>query len=284
MLPAASRCALLGLALLLAACESERTAYALTSTGRILGFDVADPAKLTSEVAVSGLPSDESLVQIDFRVANDSYYCLTSEARVCTVNPASGVVTVLNALAYTSEDLVNPVIDFNPVVDVLRVVAAEQNQRVSANDGTMLGEDAAVFFDEDDRNAERAPQLVALAYDRNRQGAAATTLFALDVTTRSLLRVGSEGGTPVAPGSGRLYTVGELPVRFTANAGFDIEPDGDAAYAALATSGSGAALYRIDLGSGVAERIGAIGDGERTVIALAVGRERATDNNLNSGN
>lgn len=274
-----ARAALLGLALLAAACESERPAYALTSTGRILSFDTADPRRIDSEVSVTGLASDESLVQLDYRPATGQFYCLTSRERLCTVDPRSGAVSIVNATAISAADLANPVIDFNSVVDRLRVIAAEQNLRVNPATGVREASDTAPAYDNDDINDDRAPQLAAIAYDQNRSGASATTLFGLDVTTRSLVRIGSRNGSPESPNGGRLFTIGQLPVSFTANAGFDIEPDGDTAYAALTGGGAGAVLYRIDLSNGNAERVDAIGNGDRTVTALTIGLEEDSNGN-----
>ncbi len=271
--------ALLSLAVLTAGCEQQRPAYALTSTGRILGFDITKPARIDTEVQVSGLGTDESLVQLDYRPATDTFYGLTNKARICTVDPRTGAVSLVSNTAFTTETLVNPVMDFNPMADRLRVIASEQNLRVNPNDG-IAATDTDVFFDSGDVNDNRTPRLAALAYDRNVSNAAATTLFALDVTSNSLVRVGSRNGSPDSPNSGRLFTVGVLPVSFTVNAGFDIEPDGDTAYAVLAASGAGAALYRIDLGDGSADRVDSIDEGDRTIISLTLGpEEKPNDNN-----
>ncbi len=265
--------------LLSAACKKmERPAYALTSNGRILGFDTARADKIKTEVRVSGLGSDESLVQLDYRPANGLYYGLSNQRRLYTLNPQTGVARLISASAFTDAVLDNPVIDFNPRADLLRVIATEQNLRVNPGDGTLAGTDVAVFYDSDDVNDDRPPRLVALAYDRNVAGSSATTLFALDAATNSLVRVGSRDGTPDSPNSGRLFTVAAVPVSFTTNAGFDIEPDGDTAYAALAPSGAGASLYRIDLKDGSADLLDPIDEGETTVISLVIGPDESGSN------
>ena len=228
---------------------------------------------------MTGLGSNESLVQIDYRPATANYYCLTNQARVCTVNPETGAASVVSATAFTTETLVNPVIDFNPVVDRLRLVASQQNLRVNPIDGKLVETDTDVFYDSGDVNDDINPQLAAVAYDRNRSGASSTTLFALDVTTQSLVRIGSRNGTPDAPNGGKLFTIAKVGTPFTTSAGFDIEPDGDTAYALLAANGAGAALFRIDLSDGSADRVGTLDDGDRAVISLAVGPERDSGGN-----
>lgn len=265
------------LAGLLSACETERKIYVLTDTGRILGFDSAAPDRIDSEVEVSGLADDEQLLQIDYRPANGLFYCLTTEERLCTVDPDSGRVNLVRELAFSEDSLSGPVIDFNPVADRLRVIASEQNLRVNPADGSLAATDTVVAFDEDDANAEREPRLVAIAYDNNRSDAGSTTLYGLDLTTRSLVRVGSEGGSPESPNGGLLFTVASLGADFTANSGFDVEPDGDTAYAALTPGGTGARLYRINLENGSADLVGTIGDGDASVISLAVRPEERSD-------
>jgi len=258
--------------LLSAACELERTAYVLTSTGRILSFDTADPTNIRSEVRVNGLAAGESLVQLDYRPATGTFYCLTSELRLCTVMPETGAVTLVSQAAF-AEDLANPVMDFNPRADRLRVISSAQNLRVNPNDGSLAATDVPVAYDDDDVNDNITPQLAAIAYDRNDNEAAATTLFGLDVATRSLVRIGSRNGSPDAPDTGRLFTLGRVPINFTLNSGFDIEPEGDTAYAALSSSGAGSVLYRIDLDDGTADRVDVIDEGDQTVISLTIGPE-----------
>lgn len=278
--PLVLRAGLLALAALcLAGCESERKIYALTQTGKILGFDSSAPDKIDSEVSVTGLSSGESLVQIAYRPATGGYYCLTSEERLCTLDPGSGSVSLVNTVAFSSTALPNAAIDFNPVVDRLRVVANTDNLRVNPADGSLLATDTDLAYDQDDDNDGRSPQLAAIAYDHNDSGAASTTLYGLDVVTQSLVRIGSEGGSPDSPNGGRLFTIAKTSVAFTANAALDIEPGGDTAYAVLGANGVGAALYRLNLSDGTADLVGSIDDGDRTIISLAVAPEEQTSSN-----
>lgn len=271
---------LAALALLASACnKTERPTFALTSTGKILGFDTAKPTKIKTEVRVTGLGANENLIQLDYRPATGTFYGMTNMTRLCTVDPKTGVANLVSNNAFTTDSLTSPVIDFNPTVDRIRVIASEQNLRVNPSDGVLAGTDTDVFFEDGDANEGRTPQLAAIAYDRNSQNATSTTLFALDVTTNSLVRVGSKNGSPDLPNTGRLTTVAKLPVAFTLSSGFDIEPDGDTAYAVLSTNGAGAALYRIDLKDGNADRVDAIDDGDRNIISLAIGPEDKSSGN-----
>lgn len=260
-------------ALVLTGCETQRDIYVLTSAGKILGFDSTSPDQIDTEVSVSGLPSGESLLQIDYRPATDSYYCLTNRRRLCTVNPVSGTVSLVSEREIADEPFSGPVVDFNPVADRLRVITSQQNLRINPNDATATS-DTKVEYDNGDVNEDEPPQLVAIAYDNNESGASSTTLYGLDSATQSLVRVGSKGGSPDLPNTGVLHTVAELGTAFTVNSGFDIEPGGDTAWAALTAGGAGAVLYRIDLSDGSADRVEEIDDGGVTVLDLVVGPEK----------
>ena len=69
-----------------------------------------------------------------------------------------------------------------------------------------------------------------------------------------------EGATPaVSPNTGLLSTVGPLGVKGFSDAAFDIADIDNTALAALRTDRT--RLYRIDLKSGQAQRIGPVGTG-----------------------
>ena len=75
-------------------------------------------------------------------------------------------------------------------------------------------------------------------------------LYAIDSTRNILTRLPS-------PNDGLVETVGALGVDFDSPAGFDISKQG-IAYGAL-HSGAETGLYTVDLGSGVATKVGTIG-------------------------
>jgi len=104
---------------------------ALTVAGSVLSFDRATPATLKGSIAVSGLLPNEKLVGLDVRPADGLLYALSNQARLCTLNAATGVATFRAALSAAAGDD-NPYtaltgsqfgVDFNPVADRLRVVS-----------------------------------------------------------------------------------------------------------------------------------------------------------------
>jgi hypothetical protein len=266
-------------ALLGAGCVKNHTAYALTQTGSILKFQTNKPTDLTQTVTVNGLPSGVGLVQIVYRPATQTLYALTSDNRLATVNPDTGAVTLLGSAAFTADTLKDQVLAFDPVVDQLRLIASDSttgsgldnvNLRLSPADGSVLNTGSGLGYASGDPNANKTPRLGGLSYSNATAAASSATLYGLDLTTQSLVRVGDKNAT--APGSadnGALTTVGSLGVSFGI-AAFDIQTADNLGYAALTPAGSGAVLYSIDLDTASASKIDTIGSGDRVVISLAL--------------
>lgn len=255
----------------LGACQKNHSAYALTATGSLLQFNTSKPGTIVAEATITGLAAGESLVQIDYRPADHLLYGLTSDNKLATVDPNTGAVNVYSG-QFTNLVLSNPVMSWDPVNDNARIITAQYNMRV-AQDGTLTFSGSPIGFDSHDTNNHKNPQLVAIAYSNHVASAGNTTLYGLDLTTQSLVYVGDKNvGPPGAADSGILHTVGKLSSAFTfnANAGFNIEVANGTGFAVLQQSGTGATLYTIDLPSGGAASVGAIGDSNRSIISLAI--------------
>lgn len=261
---------LIVLAASLGACQKSFSAYALTSTGTLIRFDTKDPTKIVGEVTLSGLSSGQSLVQIDYRPADGTLYGITSDNDLATVDPSSGAVTLVNGTPFTTTALPSPAMSWDPNSDQLRVITTQYNLRINA-DGTLNTTATKTAFDSQDTNNGKTPQLVAIGYNNHVASAASTTLYALDLTTQSLVRVGNaDAASTASVDSGLLHTIGSLGVSFGSNAALNIEIASGTAYAVLQRSGGSASLYTIDLPTGAAASIGAVGSGDRTIFALAI--------------
>ena len=224
----------------------------LTDTGRLVHHNVANLA-VTHEVAVSGLGAGERLLGIDIRPATGQLYALSSGSRLYVVDPISGVATAIASAPFTPALAGTAVgFDFNPTVDRIRVVTdAEQNLRLHPDTGAV----AAV-----DRNLAPAGSVTGAAYTNSFASSTTTTLFDIDSERDVLV-------SQVPPNDGTLNTIGALGVDAGDVNGFDIAPD-NAAYAALAVGGS-TQLHRIDLRTGRATALGAVGRGA-AVVGLTV--------------
>lgn len=241
------------------------TIVALTSGRRLLFFDSATPGTVTKTITISTVGS-ETLVAIDFRPADGNLYALGASGRLYTLNLTTGGGAVLPATP-TPLSGTRFGFDFNPTVDRIRVTSdADQNFRLNPNDGSLTATDTPLAYAAGDAHVGTNPNVVGSAYTNNFVGAAATILYDIDSGLDTLV-----SQDPANAGS--LHTVGNLGVSATDNVGFDISQGTGIAYASL-TVGTTTGLYQINLASGAATLIGAIGDttslaGE-TVIDVAV--------------
>src|SRR5689334_22616319 len=123
--------------------------FGITSAGRLVTFYRASPM-LSTAVAVTGLQSGETLLGIDVRpggMTPGELYLLGSTGRLYTVNTTTGAATLKSTLssdpasptAFTSLSGTEFGVDFNPVVDRLRIVSdTGQNLRVNVDTGATL--------------------------------------------------------------------------------------------------------------------------------------------------
>lgn len=228
------------------------------ASNNLLQFNTATPGTIASSTPVTGLGAGESLIGIDFRPADGLLYALTDDAanvgRLYTINTTTAAATLVATLAADPADLTNPYtslagasfgVDFNPVADRLRVDSdTGQNLRINPTSG-LVTTDA-------DLNPG-TPNIAGVAYTNSFIGASSTTLFAIDSTTDQLL-------IQNPPNNGTLTAVGSLGVDVSSVLGFDIRAGLNTALATFVVGGT-PGLYSIDLTTGAATLIGAIGGG-----------------------
>jgi hypothetical protein len=249
----------------------------LDLANRIFFFDSAAPGSLTflnNGAMIPGLATGESLLAIDFRPVattspaasfNGVLYGLGATNRLYTINIVTGMATqVGNAGAFTLNG--NEFgMDFNPTVDRLRVVSElDQNMRLNPNDGTLTGTDNTLAYVSGDSGFGVNPNVVGAGYTNNFGGATSTTLYGIDSGRDVLVLQGGLGGTP-SPNTGQLTTIGALGANTVDYVGFDISGMSGTAFASLTTRigplDTSSDLYTINLNTGAATIIGAIGAG-----------------------
>lgn len=244
--------------------QAAPTIFAYNATNNsLISFDALTPGNLTSNVPLTGLAAGESLIGIDYRPATGTLYSVAISAttsRVVTVNPTSGVVTAVGA-GFTPLLATAPFygIDFNPVPDRIRVVnSSGLSIRLNPNDGALAGTDTSLAYVAGDPGVGTPTQVSQVAYTNNFAGTTVTTLFGIDFARDVLVRIGGVDGTP-SPNTGALTTVGSLGVvTATPAGGFDIETATGTAFAVLRV-GTASNLYRVNLASGAATLVGAVG-------------------------
>jgi len=278
--------AAIGQALLSTSAFAGEPAVGLTDANQLVFFDTDTPGTIIRTIAVTGLQPTEGLVAIDFRPGGGTdalarqLYALSAQSRVYTINLTSGTADLVPGTSSPPAGatgtnpftplLASPVagLDFNPQADRLRVLTdAEQNLRLVPLPISTFTDTALTG------NGEAA----AAAYTENYPAARATTLFAIDAGTDTLIRQGVAGGGNVpatdGPNGGVGTTIGSGLGFDTAGpaTSLDISAGGGRAFAGLtAPPALGATtLHTIDLTTGTATAAGAIGGG-RTIRGLAL--------------
>jgi hypothetical protein len=261
----------------LAVAASPASAVPLVALGpnnALLFFDSASPATSGSATVV-GLGVSETIRGIDVRPKTGDLHAVTATTgSVANSVARSYLIPRDTAVALPAGQTSGPLAgwgdlaagwDFNPVADRARLVNLnDENARINPFNGALAANDT-------DITPAATTTLVGAAYDRNADGAAATTLFALDRSGSELVRIGGVDGNP-SPNGGVATPVGPLGIALNqlADAGFDVAPDGTA-YAALTDDADDLTrLYRIDLATGAATAVGLIGNGGVQVQSLAV--------------
>lgn len=253
------------------------TVFALLENGLgMVTFQPAGFATPSTEIPITGLASDESLVDIDFRVTgnpqrNRQLIGLTNRSRLYVINPTTGLASNGHVLKDSGGGDVtvtgNTAMDFNPVPDLLRVITPTQNLRInvdSTTGGTNI--DTAVTGTSD---------LIAAAYANNyvtlSPRVATTTLYGISGVTASFVRIGADpaaaGDCPAAvgnPNCGVATLIGALgdaaPPPLGPLGDMDIVGGRNGYVLAAVRSAAGglSRLLRINLATGAATNLGDI--------------------------
>jgi trimeric autotransporter adhesin len=249
------------------------TIVALAPGNTLLAFNSGTPGTIAGSMTVTGMGANEFLLGIDFRPLTGQLYGVTTANRIILINPLTGAASPVGG-QFTPFLLGGFFgFDFNPTSDRIRVVSnTRQNLRMNPSNGTLAGGDTALSFAFGDPNTGRNPHAVGSAYTNNIAGATSTSLYQIDSNLNALLVQGSLGGSPISPNTGQCFTIGSLGVDTGDLVGFDIASFTNAAFASMPPNGSvnNPSLYTINLTTGAATLIGAIGTGAPIIdIAIA---------------
>lgn len=210
--------------------------YALEGN-KLFKYSTADSEKLLNSSTITGLQAGEKILGIDFRPATGELYALGSNSRIYTINFSSGNASLVAALTTIPMGSTTAVplllsgtsfgVDFNPVVDRLRIVSnTGQNLRANPMTGVTIV-DASI-------NPQPA-SINGVAYDNNDTDTTTTTeLFALDASVDKIFEIDP-------PNNGSLIEPLSIKLNITGDGGFDIAPRN-----ANVTTDIGLGLYEID--------------------------------------
>ncbi|MES2468140.1 MAG: VPDSG-CTERM sorting domain-containing protein [Verrucomicrobiota bacterium] len=256
-------------ALLLTAASGNAAILAYTIGGNgntLVSFDIANPGLTTVVGTVSGAVSN--LAGIDFRPADGLLYGFdnTTGGQIVTINPNTAFTTLVSTSS-TNSSSGNLGIDFNPVADRLRLVnVLDQNLRINVDTGAATV-DGALAYAAGDPNAGVGPSIIDAAYtNSDTNPGTGTTLYYIDNGTDTLVSTS-------VPNNGVLGTVGSLGFNTNDRTGFDILSDGaggNLGYALLTSPAGVASFHSINLSTGAATNLGAIGQSAVRPYGLAI--------------
>jgi hypothetical protein len=233
----------------------DRMLVATTNQNQLITFNARNVDRIKDIQAITGLPAGVTLRGIDFRPKTGDLYGVGSDSVVYRVNPGTGIA-IAEGPAFTPALRGKSFgVDFNPVVDKIRVVSDDrQNLRLNVDEGTVLSTDA-------DLNPGM-PQVVAAGYENSSFSftqPTATKLHVVDAASDTLF-------TQDPPNNGTLTNPRKLRVDVGLNAGFDIAGDDNMGFLSNAKSGRGSELYTVDVATGKTKSLGRIGGGKRLVV------------------
>ncbi|MBA4285151.1 MAG: hypothetical protein C0434_06420 [Xanthomonadaceae bacterium] len=267
--------------------------FGVTATGDFATFNRGSPAKLCTTGAVTGLPAEATLLGIDVRPASGQLIGLASDNALYTIS-STGIAAPLCPLVTDPSDTTLPYsalptgasfgVGFNPVPDRLRVTTSTGlNLRINpipnASGQCLVITDTAITG---------ATEVSGAAYTNTIPGAGTTALYAIDSGADNLVRIGNDpangiAGDPGNPNSGVATTIGSLGVGDVAgNDAFVIDARNNAALLATGAAGATASnFYTVNLTTGAATLVGAVGGGlGTTAIDPLVGMVLNSGTNL----
>jgi len=191
--------------------------YALNSNNVIL---VLTPGTTNFTRLVRVTQANGNLIGIDFRPGdgkNTALYALTDIGSLYTINLTAnglGNVTKVSDMTTRFPSGVQSLMDFNPMVNALRLIGSDRLNYAVVNSGGNLNAMAiqtALSYDPNDVNRGVMPHVSAGTYTNNFASAAVTRFYGIDYDLDTLLTIQpATPGGPSATGGGVLQTLGPL--------------------------------------------------------------------------
>jgi len=267
----------------LGSCTPETTLLAATEAGKLITFKSTDPGIALSSIAITGL-GGAGVAGMDARPADGAIYILSTDAKLYTVNTASGVATRVGTSTYPQFAGVGG-FNFNPVPDRIRVINQDgtENVRIVPVDipmplpakfaGDIAATDTDLAYAPGDANVGLPFVLRGMAYKANVGGV--TTAYVIDATQNVLATLGGPDGAP-SPNGGQLFTVGALGVDVSTDVTQQtFEVDGANGVGYFVHEGKVRTLRQVNLVTGVSKACGgtvpvAGGAGQLSIKAMTV--------------
>jgi len=153
------------------------TLYALGIDNKIARIDT-DSRKVTGTMSVRG--AEGKVLAVAVRPADGKLYGLTDAGQIVTIDTATGMATQVSRASEKLETGARVAINFNPVVDRLRVVGMNgANFRVHPDTGAVT-KDGALRYADGSSQAGQQPMVTAVAYTNHVAGTKETGLYTID--------------------------------------------------------------------------------------------------------
>lgn len=250
----------------------------LTDNGQLaLMQDVASPATLSQNMAITGVPAGMMIAGIDYRPNTGELYGLaynsaagTNNAQLVVINTTTGMANAIGSPVSLNLGSGGIGFDFNPAVDRIRIVAENgMNYRLHPVTGALVATDGNLAYAVGDIHAGTTPHIVACGYTNSYIGSEATTLYNYDKGLDVLV-------SQVPPNNGTLNTIGTsgLAVNMAnPTTGMDIyfnpvTKTNMAFINANVGTASNDNLYSVNLSSGQTSNLGNIGVAVRDIAAV----------------
>lgn len=252
--------ALSAILLATAAPAGAATIWALDAGGGLAKIDT-DTRKAMPAKAVKG--TDGALLAIALRPADGKLYGLTAKGQLVTIDPEAATAKEVARLDKPL-DSGRITINFNPVVDRLRIVSsAGGNWRIHPDTGAVTV-DGALKYAPDSAYSEAKPMVTTGAYSNHFAGTKETALYTID-SKLGLMNV------QMPPNDGIQQPRGRLNQAVPATAGFDILADGMGGNKGFVVAAG--ALHGIDIATGQITPMGRIaGLPAKDIVSIAVAK------------
>lgn len=159
-----------------------------------------------------------NLIGIDFRPADRALYGLTDKGTLYTIDLSS------SSLTSTRVSTMNPrftggfgaVVDFNPVLNALRVMGSNDQNLAVVNSATgqnlgTVAPQTKFTYAQGDVNFGKDPEIVGGAYSNNYFGAVNTLFYLVDHDLDTLVTISTKNATGSSnTGTGLLQTIGSF--------------------------------------------------------------------------
>jgi Domain of unknown function (DUF4394)/Carbohydrate binding module (family 6) len=212
-------------------------------------------------VRVPDGPVDGNLIGLDFRPAdgnNNFVYATTDTGKIYRIRltPSGlGSATLVSTMTTRFTAGYQSLMDFNPVVNALRLIGSDTQNLAVVNSGGNLNATAvqtSLTYNAADAARGTVPRVSSGSYTNNRNGATATIFYAVDHNRDTLVTIDPPaGGGSSATAGGVLRTIGNLVtptgarVKMSPTADIDIISNSNGANRLIGVSGR--TFFTIDL-------------------------------------